>query len=52
MTNPQFMILYFQKKKKDNVLEETHVLEEIEEIEVHESKENSINYACNNQLWD
>ncbi|KAM1400641.1 hypothetical protein ACFX2F_027896 [Malus domestica] len=35
--------------RKENVLDETHVLEE---TSVHESKEISINYACTNELWD
>ncbi|KAM2860900.1 hypothetical protein COP2_026148 [Malus domestica] len=35
--------------EKENVLHKTHIPEE---IEVHESKEISINYACTNELWD
>ncbi|KAM1181462.1 hypothetical protein ACFX19_000062 [Malus domestica] len=35
--------------EKENVLDETYVPEE---IEVHESKEIFINYACTNELWD
>ena len=35
--------------EKENVLDETHVPEE---TEVRENKEISINYACNNELWD